>query len=347
MDGLPHRRSVEKAMSASTPLPETVASEVDFPANDRASRSHDQVADLTSAPSVAIRLPVPETVGQRLMWGYLITFVALHLTLLLAFVPWLFSWTGVLLVPLGLYLFDWVGIGLCYHRTLTHTGLVMPKWLEHTFAILGVCTLMDSPARWVAIHRKHHQHADEQPDPHSPLVSFLWGHFGWLIRRDEESNAAGFYHQYAPDVLRDPFYLKLERNVLWVWIYVAHAVMFFLVGLAVGWVAGGPMEGLRFGLSLFVWGVVVRTLLTWHVTWAVNSVAHMWGYRNYPTRDNSRNSWLVALFTGGEGWHNNHHAYPVSAAHGHRWWEFDPTYWTICFLSWIGLVTQVKTQRDG
>ena len=134
---------------------------------------------------------------------------------------------------------------------------------------------------------------------------------------------------------------------MWAWIYVAHAIAFFLVGFAVGWASEGAWTGLQFGASLFVWGVVVRTLFTWHVTWAVNSVAHMWGYRNYQTRDNSRNSWIVALFTGGEGWHNNHHAHPVSAAHGHRWWEFDPTYWTICFLSWIGLAKEVKTHHTG
>ncbi|MBN80941.1 MAG: acyl-CoA desaturase [Planctomycetaceae bacterium] len=337
----------KEVMSASTPLPETVASDVDFPADDLALEPSGNTNAASSSQPALDRLAVPETVGTRIMWGYLITFIALHLMLSLAFVPALFSWTGLLLVPLGLYVFDWVGIGLCYHRTLTHAGLIMPKWFEHTCAILGVCTLMDSPARWVAIHRKHHQHSDEQPDPHSPLVSFIWGHFGWLIRRDEESNAAGFYHQYAPDILRDPFYLKLERNVMWAWIYVAHAVAFFLVGFAVGWVSEGPWKGLQFGASLFVWGVVVRTLFTWHVTWAVNSVAHMWGYRNYQTRDNSRNSWIVALFTGGEGWHNNHHAHPVSAAHGHRWWEFDPTYWTICFLSWIGLAKEVKTHRTG
>ena len=168
------------------------------------------------------------------MWQYLTVFVAMHLALPLMFVPWLFSWTGLILLPLSHIIFDWIGIGLCFHRTLTHTGLIMPKWLERTFAVFGVCTLMDTPARWVAIHRKHHQHSDEQPDPHSPMVSFFWGHMEWLVRRNESINTVDFYHRYAPDILRDPFYLRLERNVMWAWVYVAHAAVFFLAGLAVG-----------------------------------------------------------------------------------------------------------------
>ena len=110
----------------------------------------------------------------------------IHLLALLAFVPWFFSWTGVLLAVLGLYVFGLLGINLCFHRLLTHRGFVCPKWLEHTFAILGLCCVQDTPARWVAIHRRHHEHADEQPDPHSPLAGFLWAHIGWMIFRNRE-----------------------------------------------------------------------------------------------------------------------------------------------------------------
>jgi stearoyl-CoA desaturase (delta-9 desaturase) len=180
------------------------------------------------------------------------------------------------------------------------------------------------------------------PDPHSPLVNFLWGHCGWLMVENRKLSNLEFYERYGQDVLRDPFYLRLERYGLWIWVYVIHAALFFAVGLAVGWAATGDYwRGLQFASSVLVWGVFVRTVFVWHGTWSVNSLTHRWGYRNYPTDDNSRNNWLVALFTHGEGWHNNHHAQQRAAAHGHRWWEFDLTWLTIRLLEAVGLIKNV------
>ena len=112
-------------------------------------------------------------------------FLAIHLIAALAVVPWFFSWTGVVLLLAGFYVFGVLGINLCFHRLLTHRGLVCPLWLERSFAFLGVCCVQDSPPHWVAVHRKHHHHADDEHDPHSPLVSFLWAHMGWLLVRME------------------------------------------------------------------------------------------------------------------------------------------------------------------
>ncbi|MEX2137714.1 MAG: fatty acid desaturase [Pirellulales bacterium] len=294
------------------------------------------------------RISRPETTWpKRVIWGYVIAVVVFHLLLPLAFVPWLFSWTGVILVPLGNYLFCSLGIGAGYHRLLTHRSYSCPKWLEHILAVLGVCCLQDSPARWVAIHRLHHQHSDEQPDPHSPAVGWFWGHVGWLFVENRQLSRMATYERYARDVLQDPFYLRMERNLLWVWIYVAHAVAFYLLGMTIGWIATGSyLGGVQFGLSLLLWGVVFRTLFTWHVTWGVNSAAHLWGYRNYDTGENSRNNWLIALATNGDGWHNNHHAQPRAAAHGfHRWWELDVTYLTLRFLALVGLVWDIVPVR--
>ncbi len=291
------------------------------------------------------RAPLPrplETLGGRIIWSYVIPVVGFHLLLPLAFVPELFSWTGVVLVPLGNYVFCSLGIGAGYHRLLTHRGFQCPKWFEHTLAILGVCTLQDTPARWVAIHRLHHQHSDERPDPHTPRVSWFWGHVGWLFVENRQLSRLATYERYARDVLQDPFYLWLERRARWAWIFAAHAIPFFLVGFAVEWyLTGSYHRGLWFGLSLLLWGVIFRTLFTWHVTWSINSVSHLWGYRNYPTAEDSRNNWLCALATNGEGWHNNHHAQPRSAAHGHRWWELDITFLTISLWERLGLVTGV------
>jgi fatty-acid desaturase len=266
---------------------------------------------------------------------------------LLAFVPWLFSWTGLILIPVGNYVFCSLGIGACFHRLLTHRSYRCPKWFEHTLAILGVCTLMEGPARWVLTHRIHHQHSDHTPDPHSPLVTWFWGHMGWLFVENRQLSRMSTYERYARDLLQDRFYFRLERNYLWVWVYVAHAVLFYFVGLAIGWATTGElMGGVQFGLSLLVYGVFFRTIYSWHVTWGVNSAAHMWGYRNYETNENSRNNWFFGLATNGDGWHNNHHADPRSAAHGFaKWWELDVTYLTLCLFEKVGLVYDLVPRR--
>ena len=290
----------------------------------------------------------PATVDRgRILWPYALSVVGFHLLLPLAFVPWLFSWTGLVLIPLGNYLFCSLGIGAGFHRLLTHRGFRCPRWFEHVLAVLGVCCLQDSPARWVMIHRIHHQNSDRQPDPHSPLVTLFWGHMGWVLVENRQLSKMSTYERYARDVLQDPFYLRLERGLLWMWIYVAHAVVFYLAGLAIGWYQTGDyMGGVQFGLSLLLYGVVFRTIYTWHVTWGINSFSHYWGYRNYQTDENSRNNWVFALATNGEGWHNNHHADPRCASHGfHRWWELDVTYLTLRCLSAVGLVWDIVPRR--
>ncbi len=283
----------------------------------------------------------------RVLWPYFLSVLGMHLLLPLVFVPWLFSWTGLLLVPLGNYVFCSLGIGAGFHRLLTHRGYRCPLWLEHTLALLGVCTLQDAPARWVMIHRMHHQHSDRPPDPHSPLRSWFWGHVGWLLVENKRVDCLANYERYARDLLRDPFYLRLQRRLMWVWVYAAHALAFYLAGFAAGWLLTGQvLGGVQFGLSILLYGVVVRTVFSWHVTWGVNSFAHLWGYRNYETGENSRNNLLIAVATNGEGWHNNHHADPRCAAHGfHRWWELDVTYLTLRLLALVGLVHDLMPRR--
>ncbi len=210
--------------------------------------------------------------------------LAIHLLALLAFIPWLFSWTGAILAFVGLYVFGTLGISICFHRLLTHRGMVFPKPLEHAFAILGICSMQDTPARWVAMHRRHHEHSDEQPDPHSPLVNFFWAHMGWLMFKNRDLTRLGLTNRYAKDVLRDRFYVIVERKGPWLSIVAASWLIFFAGGFIAELLLGGTaMQALQFGLSLLVWGVFVRTVLVWHNTWSVNSVTHVWGYRNYET----------------------------------------------------------------
>jgi fatty-acid desaturase len=293
------------------------------------------------------RLELPETAQPvQYDWGYVANILLIHVLSVAVVVPWFFSWTGLVLFVVGLPLYGLLGITLCYHRLLTHQGLVVPKWLERSFAMLGVCCLQDTPARWVAVHRLHHRHSDRQPDPHSPLAGFFWSHVGWVLVKNREHSRVTFFEQYARDILRDPLYLALERHLAWFWVYWLHAVLYFVVGTLAGRVIGGNWwSGMQLGASVLVWGVFFRTVVVWHATWAVNSVTHVLGYRNYETSDDSRNHWLVAIFAYGEGWHNNHHADQRSAAHGHRWWEYDATYAVIRLLELVGLAKNVVRPR--
>ncbi|MGQ0612797.1 MAG: acyl-CoA desaturase [Planctomycetaceae bacterium] len=299
-------------------------------------------------------LQLPESVGgSRLLWAYAIPIAVMHLLSLLALVPTFFSWSALLAMVLGVHLFGGFGINLCYHRLLTHRSFRVPTWLEHTFVILALCCMQDTPAKWVATHRYHHGHADERKDPHSPLAGFLWAHFGWLLVSNRTMRDVEAYRTYARDILDDPFYMKLEKRPLWMaWIYLGHAAVITLLGFLLGWAMSGEGGGgLRMAGSFFVWGVIVRTVLVWHITWSVNSLTHLFGYRNYETGENSRNNWFVALLTVGEGWHNNHHADPNCATVRHRWWEVDITGSTIKLLARMGLATEVvppnQARRDA
>lgn len=279
---------------------------------------------------------------SRVRWSVTLTLAAIHVAALLAVMPYFFSWTGVALSILGVYVFGTLGINICYHRLLTHRSFKTPVWLERTFALLALCCLEGSPSSWVANHRQHHQHSDHEPDPHSPLVAFLWGHIGWLLVDNRDVNDMATMTRYARDIFQDPFYYALTKRNLWLLAYPIHAALFFAAGYGFGYAWSGTNEaGLQMALSWVVWGVLVRTVLVWHITWSVNSLTHLWGYRNYQTNENSRNNWLVGLLANGEGWHNNHHADQRSAAHGHMWWEFDLTYLTILALKQVGLATNI------
>jgi fatty-acid desaturase len=282
---------------------------------------------------------------RRVHRGILAGIVGFHLLALLACVPWLFSWSGVALAVGGLYLFGTLGINIGYHRLLTHRGFACPRWLEHGLSVLGACCAQGSPMGWVAMHRMHHQHSDETADPHSPRTGFFWSHMGWFLIYDPAIYNLATYDRYARDLFQDRFYKWLERARVWRTIHAVQWVAFLFAGALAGALATGSEWGaLRLGLSWLVWGVLVRTVAVWHITWSVNSVTHLWGYRNFDTDDDSRNNWLVG-YINGEGWHNNHHAEPRCAAYGQRWWEFDIYYLVIRGLERAGLVWDVVKPR--
>jgi stearoyl-CoA desaturase (delta-9 desaturase) len=280
-------------------------------------------------------------------WEYLIPITTVHVLACLAFLPGYFSWPGVALAVIGTGVFGTLGINLCYHRLLAHRSLKVPRWLERTLATLALCSLEDTPSRWVANHRLHHAHSDDPEDPHSPREGVAWSHVGWLFRRAPERKTLAFFDRYARDILTDKYYRFLERHPMAIlWIYTTQAVIFWTVGLLVGrWIGGDWQAGQTCAARTLVWGVFVRTVLVWHITWSVNSLTHVFGYRTYATNEDSRNNWLVAILAMGEGWHNNHHHDPASASVQHKWWEIDMTYYAILLLKSLGLATDVIAPR--
>jgi fatty-acid desaturase len=297
-------------------------------------------AEFATFQAVSLSHPIG-AVGRRINWRYALAVGSYHLIALLALLPWFFSRTGVALAVIGVYVFGAAGINLCYHRLLSHRSFSCPLWLEHTFAIIAVCCLEDTPARWVATHRLHHHRADDRADPHSPLVNLFWAYVGWLFIENTDLQRAVAYDRYARDIIRDRFYRWIERAV--VWITLAQSVVYFAAGFLIGLLLGGSIgDALQFAASVWLWGVIVRTVLVWHVTWCGNSFPHLFGYRNYETNDNSRNNALVAIITSGEGWHNNHHAEPGCASNQRHWWEIDLTYLLLRLLVLLGLAWDVQ-----
>ena len=266
--------------------------------------------------------------------------VGFHVLALVALLPYFWTWWSVPILLVGNAVFGSIGINLGYHRLLTHRSVTVPRWLEKTFTVLGICSLEGPPLQWVAVHRMHHQHSDLDGDPHSPAHGFYWGHVGWTYVDDRALKADAA--RYIPDLISDPFQKWLHKKSRWTYVYFAHVAVIVLaavlLGLAVDFSWAGLAKGAAYGL---VWGVIVRTVYVWHITWLVNSAAHRWGYKNYSTGDDSRNNWVVAVLTNGEGWHNNHHAAPRSASHGHRWWELDLTYSFVRGLELVGLAKGV------
>ena len=280
-----------------------------------------------------IRMGRAATMSEGINWLTLTVIALFHVGALAAL--FFFSWQK-LLVMLVLYVVAInVGIGMCYHRLLTHRGYQVPKWLEYVMATCATLALEGGPMFWVSTHRVHHQNSDHEGDPHTPREGGWWAHTGWLLFGNSLHAQSEVLGRYSPDIGRDRFHVWLSK---YHWIpLVASGVVLF----AIGWITGGPVNAVGWVL----WGAVLRVTLGLHATWFVNSATHLWGSRRFETRDDSRNNWWVALVSGGEGWHNNHHAHPVSAKHGLAWYEVDPNYYGIWLLSKLGLARKIKLAK--
>ena len=273
----------------------------------------------------------------RINW---ITTIVMGLFHVLAIVAlFFFSWKNLAAFGIMYFLSINVGIGVAYHRLLTHRGFRTPKWVEYFVTACGTMALEGGPIFWVATHRVHHQNSDQEGDPHTPVDGTFWSHAGWILSGRAMHSETALLGRYAPDLTRDKVH---------VWLSKYHWLFLTLTGfaqIAVGAVLAQPGHRVMGGLSMMLWGTFLRVVVGLHATWFVNSATHLYGSRRFDTRDESRNNWWVAILTGGEGWHNNHHAHPVSARHGLAWYEFDINYYFIWILSKLGLAHKIQIAK--
>ena len=260
-----------------------------------------------------------------LNWVTAIAMTGFHIGAVAAF---FFIDYGAMLAALILYYAGgMLGIGMSYHRLLTHRSYKTPKFIEYFLTICGTLALEGGPIFWVATHRIHHQKSDQEGDPHTPREGTFWAHMGWILMGEGLHHDASVLSRYAPDLSRDRFHVWLSN-----WHWVTNVV----VGL--GLLAFG-------GIPYVLWGIFFRTTFGLHATWLVNSATHLWGSRRFKTKDDSTNNWWVALLTFGEGWHNNHHAHPTSAKHGLAWYELDQNWIGIRTLQMLGLAWDIKVAK--
>ncbi len=299
-------------------------------------------------PSAAVpKNPLAESLKIPFKWGFfsklpanakaehfsLEAFTVICLVHILAFsyaIP-TFSWSGLVWMVVLSFVAGCFGVTAGYHRLLTHRSFKAHPAVRNFFTFCAAISLESGPIRWVATHRLHHSQSDQPNDPHSPTVNFLWAHVLWNFFTHPDLKTPEQLRRLALDIADDPVMQWFEQNFFVV--YLGSLAALYIGGYA----TGGP----TLALSWLVWGGLVRTVWTWHITWLVNSATHVWGYRNYRTPEGSRNLWWVALVTFGEGWHNNHHADQRAARNGHRWFEFDITYALIKLLSTVGLVWDI------
>jgi stearoyl-CoA desaturase (delta-9 desaturase) len=247
-----------------------------------------------------------------------------------------------------MYLLTAVGITVGFHRLLTHRSFQTSKPLEYTFAVLGSMAVQGPAISWVADHRKHHAHTDEEGDPHSPHVGHedgvggvlagLWhAHSGWLMSTQGRAD----WKRYAPDLYEDQGMRAISRQ------FVPLVLLSLALPALAGWIVSGTLVGAATGL---LWGGLVRIFFVHHITWSVNSVCHFLGSRRFDTDDRSTNVFWLALPSLGESWHHNHHAFPRSAVHGLKRWELDPSALIIATMEKLGLarnVIRISPQRQA
>jgi fatty-acid desaturase len=255
-------------------------------------------------------------------WPTTLFLILFHVAAVAALFFW--SWAGVVTFLILAWVSGSLGIGMGWHRLLTHRGYKVPKVIEYFLVLCGSLALEGGPIQWVTTHRIHHAHTDQEGDPHTPRDGRWWAHIGWILTPTAQVLDQTKLRRYAPDLMSQRFYRVLNK-VYW--------MPLLILGLAL--LAFG-------GWKVMLWGIFFRVTLGLHFTWLVNSATHIWGGRRFKTNDDSRNNWWVALLSFGEGWHNNHHAHPRAARHGLTWYEVDFNWYGIRTLELLGLANGIK-----
>ena len=265
-------------------------------------------------------------------WLRVLPFVLVHAGCLGAF------WTGVsgtaIAVAAGLFALRMFAITAFYHRYFSHRAFKTSRAVQFAFALIGASAVQRGPLWWAAHHRHHHSRADRPDDCHSPGEhGFLWSHMGWFLARQNFATRTAL----VPDLARYPELRWLDRFDAVV--PLALAVALFAAG---SWLERAAPGLATSGWQMLVWGFCISTVVLWHATFTINSLAHRFGSRRYATRDESRNNAWLALLTLGEGWHNNHHRYPAAARQGFYWWEIDVSWYLLRLLAAIGVVRELR-----
>lgn len=259
-------------------------------------------------------------------------FLFMHLACLLAF------WAGVsataVAVCLALYVVRMFAITAGFHRLFSHRSYRAGRLFQFAMAFVGTASYQKGPLWWSAHHRRHHRHVETEEDLHSPIARTVWqSHVGWFLNLDSQPTDA----RLIPDLLKYPELRWLDKYYQLPPLMLAAAT--FLLGLLLERYFPGLGTS---GFQMLVWGFFISTVLLYHGTFTVNSAAHLFGSRRFETGDNSRNNFLVAFITLGEGWHNNHHRYPASERQGFYWWEIDVSHYTLRALAWAGVVRDLR-----
>ncbi len=264
---------------------------------------------------------------EQRRWGTMGFMATIHALTIFSLLPKFWSLQAITSLLVLYWLTACLGVTLGYHRLLSHRSFRVPKWLERFFATCGALSCQHGPIDWVGLHRHHHTFSDTAADHHNSQKGFWWSHMGWMF---EPIPAMKAVPRLTADLQNDPYYRWLNKNFLLLQIPLG-ALLFWL----------GTINGVN-GWSLVLWGIPLRLVLVYHVTWLVNSATHCWGNIAYPSGDNSRNNAWVAALTFGEGWHNNHHAFPSSACQGLKKGQIDLTWQHIRLLRAFGLAKKIR-----
>jgi sn-1 stearoyl-lipid 9-desaturase len=266
----------------------------------------------------------------QIVWVDTIFIVGIHILAfiglacgILGYIPQFFGLNNILAFLLMYYITGCLGITLGYHRLVTHKSFETKPWIEFILVVCGLLALQSNPINWAGDHKTHHNHSDQLEDKHNSKKGFFWSHMQWLFYKHDTSEQE---QRIRENLLKNPNLRLLNSNVLMIVLQLVLAAALYQIG----------------GIGMVIWGVLLRIVWVWHITWLINSATHKWGYRWFETDDNSTNNWITAILGYGEGWHNTHHAHESSPRHGLAWWEIDLTWYHIWLLQKLGLAWNLK-----